>query len=111
MAIEVLSAKERNIVLQCMKATAAHIENWEMHTRLGLEASDLQQVITRWPNLDDRDERSIDFLAINNCMNEVCHGFPIGQTEWNNWFDAPMNDVEATYRKWIALTGTSGGIR
>jgi len=49
MAIDRLSAKEQDIVLQCMKAAAAHVDDWEKHTRLGLEANDLQIEIARWP--------------------------------------------------------------
>jgi hypothetical protein len=70
MGIESLSAKEQDIVLRCMKATSAHLDDWEKHSRLGLEADDLQQVIARWPNIDDRDENGNDFLAIaprSNC--------------------------------------------
>ena len=51
-----------------MRATDAHIDNWEKHARLGLEANDLQQEIVRWPNIDDCDESGIGFLAINNCI-------------------------------------------
>ena len=111
MAIESLSAKEQYIVLQCMKATAAHVDDWEKHSRLGIEADDLQQVIARWPSIDDRDEASAGFLAINNCMNEVCNGFQIASVEWSSWFDTPMSEIESTYRKWLLLKGTSGGIR
>ena len=77
MAIEGLSAKERDVVLRCLKASAALIDDREKHSRLGLRADDLRQLITRWPDINDHDERGDDFLAINNCMNEVCHGFPI----------------------------------
>ena len=101
----------RDIVLRCMKATSAHLDDWEKHSRLGLEADDLQQVIARWPNIDDRDENGNDFLAINNCMNEVCNGFQIASVEWSSWFDTPMSEIESTYRKWLLLKGTSGGIR
>jgi hypothetical protein len=38
MAIENLSAREQHIILQCMKATAAEIDDWEKHSRLGIEA-------------------------------------------------------------------------
>ena len=110
LGIESLSAKEQDIVLRCMKATSAHVNDWEKHSRLGLEADDLHQVIARWPNLDDRDENGNDFLAINNCMNEVCNGFQIASVEWSSWFDTPMSEIESTYRKWLLLKGTSGGI-
>jgi hypothetical protein len=111
MAIDGLSAKEQDIVLRCMRATAAYVDDWEKHPRLGLEADDLQEVIARWPNIDDRDEGGNDFLAMNNCMNEVCHGFPIESAEWSNWFNTPMSDVQSTYRKWLASKGASGGVR
>jgi hypothetical protein len=48
--IKSLSAKEQEIVPRCMKA------------------DDLQQEIARWPNIDDRDESSDGFLAINNSL-------------------------------------------
>jgi hypothetical protein len=110
MGIERLSAKEQDIVLRCMRATAAHVDDWEKHARLGLEANDLQREIVRWPNIDDCDESGNGFLAINNCMNEVCHGFSIAPEEWSRWFDTPMSEIVSAYRKWQALTGTHGGI-
>ena len=58
-----------------MKATAAHTNDAEKHSRLGLQADGLRQVIARWPNINDHDEGGNDFLAINNCTNEVCCGF------------------------------------
>ena len=94
-----------------MKATAAHVDDWEKHARLGLEGNDLEQEIARWPNIDDCDESGNGFLAINSCMNEVCNGFRIATEEWSHWFDAPMSEIETTYRKWSALKGTQGGIR
>jgi len=33
-------------------------------------------------DIDDRDQTGSGFLAINNCMNEVCHGFRIAVSEW-----------------------------
>jgi hypothetical protein len=111
MEIKRLSAKEQDIVLRCMRATAANVDDLEKHARLGLEANDLQQEISRWPNIDDCDESGNGFLAINNCMNEVCYGFRIAPEEWSSWFDTPMSEIASAYRTWQALTGTHGGIR
>jgi hypothetical protein len=111
MAIESLSTKERYVVLQCMRATAAHVDDWEKHSRLGIGADELQQAIARWPSIDDRDEASVGFLAINNSMNEVCHGFQLPSVEWSTWFDTTIDEVESTYRKWLALKQAHGGIR
>ncbi len=111
MAFQKLSAKEQKLVLQCIRATAAHVAESELHARVGLEPEELQQVITEWPNIDDADEGGDGFLAINNCLNEVCHGFKIASSDWANWFDSPEADVKAVYQRWLALRGVSGAIR
>lgn len=94
-----------------MRAAAAYIDDWEKHPRLGLEADELQRQIDVWPQIDDRDEAGGGFLVINNSMNEVCHGFQIEASDWNNWFDTPIEEIVSAYRNWLALTGTSSGIR
>ena len=106
-----LTAKEQGVVLQCMKATAAHIEDWEKHTRLGLKPKELQSVIAKWPHIDDSKEDSDGFLAINNCLNEVCHGFRVAPEDWNRWFDLPEPEIKDVYQKWLRLRGLRGGIR
>jgi len=111
MAFKEMSAEEQRIVLACMKAASAYIDDWEKHSRLGLEPCELEQVIAKWPSIDDADESGSGFLAISNCLNEVCRGFRIAPEDWSRWFDMPMSTVEATYHKWLKLKGFSGGIR
>lgn len=111
MGIKQLSAKEQDIVLRSMRATAVHVDDSEKHSRLGLEADELAREIALWPNIDDSEESLSGFLAINNSLNEVCHGFRLEPEEWNRWFDVSKSEVKSTYKKWLALKGTSGGIR
>ena len=111
MAFEMLPAKDQEIALRCMKATAAHIEDWEKHTRLGLEPAELNSVIDQWPNIDDASNTGNGFLAVNNCLNEVCQGFQIESDEWNKWFDTPMADIKRTYETWLSLGELPGGLR
>ena len=112
MAFEKLSAKDQKIVLRCMRATAAHVEDREKHSRLGLGPDELNVVIEQWPTIDDADESGNGFLAINNCLNEVCHGFRIDPKEWSNWFDTSEAEIESTYKRWLSLRElSSGGIR
>src|SRR2546425_5843502 len=111
MAFEKLSAKDQEIVLRCMKATAAHVGDSEKHTRLGLESDELKVIIRQWPKIDDSDESGNGFLAINNCLNEVCHELRIAPDEWINWFETSKADIKSTYRAWLSLRGLSGGIR
>jgi hypothetical protein len=112
MAFEKLSAKDQEIELRCMRATVAHVEDWEKHSRLGLGSGELKVIIDQWPAIDDADESGNGFLAINNCLNEVCHGFRIEPNEWSNWFDTSEVEIKSTYKRWLSLRGlSSGGIR
>ena len=88
-----------------------YVADSEQHARVGVEPEELQHIIGEWPNIDDTDEDSAGFLAINGCMNEVCHGFHIASEDWSTWFDTPKAEIKATYEKWLALKEISGGIR
>lgn len=109
MGFERLSAREQDIVLRCMKAVAVHIDDWEKHARLGLEADELQKEIARWPNIDYAVDNG--FLAINNCLNEICYGLRLSSKEWRRWCDAPIDEIELTYRKWLKLKEAHGEVR
>ena len=112
MAFEKLSARDQEIVLRRMRATAGHVEDWEKHSRLGLRSDELKLIIDQWPTIDDADENGNGFLAINNCLNEVCHGFRIEPDEWSNWFDTSEAEIKSTYKTWLLFRGLSnGGIR
>ena len=97
-----------------MKAIANRplIEEWEFHTRLGILRPTLKRIISAWPDIDDSSDGSDEFLAINNCLNEICHGIDIPPTEWRDWFLQSREEVKKTYGKWLRLGGHSaGGIR
>src|SRR6266478_180229 len=107
MVIERLSSDDQESILQCMRAIAdgPYVENWEIHTRLGITRETLKQVISLWPDIEDdpgdRENCSVGFLAINNCMNEVCNGIRIPQEEWGDWFTRARSEVADSYRKWL----------
>jgi hypothetical protein len=56
MAIEQLTEDEQAVVLGCLKAATAYIDDLEKHTRLGIEPEVLKRIIERWPAVDDRDQ-------------------------------------------------------
>jgi len=109
MAMEKLSLRDQKIIVQCMSAVSLLIDEWETHSRLGISRDRLQTLIAEWPNLDDRIEDSDEFLAVNNCLNEVCNGLSID--EWFNLVDASPDEVREAYKNWLALQNTRGGIR
>jgi hypothetical protein len=118
MVIEKLSSEDQESILQCMRAIAdgPYIDDWEMHTRLGITRETLKQIISLWPKIEDdyegRDKCSDGFLAINNCMNEVCNGVHIPPQEWENWFKRTRSEVLQSYHNWLRLGGIPlAGIR
>jgi hypothetical protein len=104
-AFEELSPKEQRIVLQCMKVITetSLIEDAEFQTRLGLSKQELHEVVAAWPRLDNSGDASIMSLAINNCLNEVCHGVYINGNTWRHYFDVSLRDVEQVYDRWLNL--------
>ncbi len=105
MAFKELLPGEQQIVLQCMKAIADghEIGGWEFQTRLGIVRPALKQIISLWPEIDDSSENSDGFLAVNNCLNEVCHGVHWTDTEWRTRFTQPKEEVKKAFQNWLRL--------
>jgi hypothetical protein len=77
---------------------------------MGVSEAEARQVLELWPEVDDVADESTAVLAINNAMNEVCHGVHI--SDWDRWFTAPRADVEGAYARWARDRGwTTTGIR
>lgn len=113
MAFKLRSKSHEQAILQCMKfiAESSCIEDWEFQTRLGISRETLKRIISAYPAIDDS-ENSAGFLAINNCLNEVCHGVAISPTDWDVWFSQPMAKITEAYRSWLKdHVSPSGGIR
>ena len=113
MALKDLSAPEQQIVLQCMRAIAEgnEIDDPEFHSRLGITREILGRIIASWPEIDDQIVDSDEFLAVNNCLNEVCHGIRLTSDEWARQFTVPRESVKQAYSHWLRLGGWTGGIR
>jgi hypothetical protein len=105
MALKQLSPREQLIVLQCMQAIADGdaIEDWEFQTRLGIARPVLRKIISSWPEIEDSAENSDEFLAVNNCLNEACHGVDWAESEWQTWFAEPKDVIKRTYENWLRL--------
>ncbi len=97
-----------------MKAilTGSLLDEVEFHARLGLDPEELRAVIDSWPHCDEADDDSIGTLAINNCLNEMCHGLRFSDGEWERLVRLPRSEVSRVYRAWTLSRGASHtGIR
>ncbi|MFN3651841.1 MAG: hypothetical protein ACK47B_19890 [Armatimonadota bacterium] len=86
-------------------ARGPELEEWEFHTRMGIYRPELEDALSRWPELSDADRDSPDFLAVNNSLNEVCHGLPISDEQWREWFTVEPEIVAGAYRRWALSVG------
>ena len=114
MALRELTQKEQDLVLQSLRMIehCHEIQDREFHTRLGITRPALRRVISQWPEIDNGMQGSDEFLAINNCMNEVCNGIRLTPQEWAVWFTESRDVVRQAYENWLRLRGhTTGGIR
>ena len=113
MSLAKLSDKEKQIIFQSMNAILrGRFLEGEFQTRLGIELEELEQIAAAYPNVDDLDDDSHAALAINNCLNEVCHGIRFSDQDWSQWFGVGRSEVQDVYRKWAVLRGwSSTGIR
>jgi hypothetical protein len=109
-----LSYDERRAVWECMTAIfhGSFIGDFEFDARLAIDRPTFQAIMEDYPNLDDTDDDGPVAIAINNSINEICHGVRIGESEWKNWFGFSRDELNDVYRKWAHLRGwNSGGIR
>lgn len=113
MSLAKLSDSERQIIFQCLNTILkGRLLEGGFHTRLGIEPEELEQIVTAYPDVDDSDDNSNAAIAINNCLNEVCHGISFSNREWSQWFIVSKPQIVEVYRKWAVLRGWSyTGIR
>ena len=100
MALTDLDAREREVVLECLRAacTGPFFPDWEFQTLFGLERGDIQAVVDAWPDLDEtKDNVSI---AINNSMVNLL-GYPHGlDKDWPRYISVSPVEVRRVFEKW-----------
>jgi adenosyl cobinamide kinase/adenosyl cobinamide phosphate guanylyltransferase len=111
MSLRDLPDADQVVVRQCLIAVATgnFIDDREMQTRMGVHRDKLLSILQRWPDIDDALENSDDAIAINNCLNEICHGIEIPAAEWSTWFNTPRGDIQRVFEKWRPGHGCKAG--
>jgi hypothetical protein len=114
MTLRDLSIAEQELVRQCVAAVAdgPFIDDQEFATRVGLPRATIRALLHNWSNVDDSLDDSDACLALNNCLNEMCHGIEITPTEWAARVTVPRDQIKDVYRRWAQSRGWSTtGIR
>ncbi|MCI0616023.1 hypothetical protein L0244_23820 [bacterium] len=107
MSIKNLSNEDQTIILECMKCIleGPYISDVELPTRLGINRSELKKITECWPDIDDFRSDSSAYLAVNNCLNEVCHGISFSNDDWSVWFKTTRSEVRNIYNRWAKSVG------
>ena len=107
--IAILTESEKSIVRDCiafiLDSGRFDLEG-DCETLIGITEQELRDVFARWPLLSDWEINGKDFLAVNNCLNEVCHGSDSPSKElWSKHFSSPLDEMVRIYRKWANSVG------
>ena len=107
MAFEELTPAEQAAVLECLQAVAdgPFLDDIEFHTLLGHDREALRGLVRSFPTVDDHSDSSPASLLINNCLNLICYGIPVSETQWRTWFTVTQERSQDVYRRWAKLKG------
>jgi hypothetical protein len=112
MTIESLTPETQTVVRRALAfvSTTRQLDE-DFETRLGVDRSVFADILMRWPAVDDRDDGSLNAVAINNALNEVAHGLDLSADEWRQ-LGATRAQVRSAYVEWATSRGWhSNGLR
>jgi len=90
--LETLEPSERDLIAQCLRASAVgpFFPEWEFSTLFGLERAEVRAIADAWPVIADREKTEV---AINNALNNLV-GYPHGgEGVWSKWISAPRTEL------------------
>jgi hypothetical protein len=99
MSLRDLTADERAVVRQCLKAAAdgPFFPDWEFEILFGITRADVRSVQESWP--PDRPDQ-MTRTAINHSLNNLLH-YPHRKNEaWSNLISVSRSEVHRIYQKW-----------
>jgi hypothetical protein len=107
MALKDLSEFDRRVVHQCLMALRGQhlLAEWEFGPRVGVVVEVYDEIVARWPAIDDGSDDSDECLVLNNAMNEICHGIRFEPGEWDRSFTVTRDDVRTVYDRWARSRG------
>ena len=98
MSSDYLSAEETNLIAQCLWAAAngPFFPDWEFHSLIGLERSEVLEVSQEWPSTSDANRQE---LAVDNVLNNLL-GYPVDMKEWPAYISYSRDQVASAFSHW-----------
>ena len=109
---ESLTEHEHEIVLACVNTIldSSLIEDWEFQTRLGFNQGEVRLLLTSSPLIADEVSGDTE-VALNNCLNEICHGVSTDDATLEKRFGLSRTQVKQVYNKWLTRNTRDGDLR
>lgn len=98
--IKTLSAKEQELVRQCIRASVEgpFFPEEEFSTIFGVTRSEAAEVLSQWPKVDESND--VVHMTINNSLNNLL-GYPHGlHDNWSEYIEATGQEIAAVFAKW-----------
>lgn len=92
---------EQGVILDCIQAVLSERFLWkiEFHTRIGLDKTELEEVLSRWPTLASK--RLQDALAVQGCMRDAIND--ISDAMWPLWVRCSKEEALSILNRWSTL--------
>ncbi len=111
MSLAALRDDEKEVVRRAMIATFDYF-TFDFSARLGLEIEEMEELLARWPAIDDSADDSIECLAVNNSLNDLLHGEGISEETAKAKIGVERDEMLKIYKKWATARGwNSTGVR
>ena len=112
MTLSALTPEEREVVERAVAAMLSFAEGdhgelsgSDFQTRLGLTQAEFRYILDNWAKADDSDDQSDVCLAINNSLNELCHGLHVDDSHRRMLTGADLEELRRIYFKWAKARG------
>jgi hypothetical protein len=96
-----LSDAETDLIGQCLKAAVdgPFFPDWEFHSLVGLERSEVAEVSDEWPSTSDGARQRV---AVGNVLNNLL-GYPVDHEEqWSVFISYGRDEVTSAFSLWRA---------
>src|SRR5262245_58449406 len=100
-----LDGEDQGQIRRCLEFVISSPElEGEFTTRIGADASEVSQMLARWPEPLAAPDASIETVAINNALNEVVHGLHVSAADERS-LGASRGAIQALYFRWAQSRG------
>ena len=107
MTSQQLDGEDQRLIRRCLEfvISSPDLED-EFGTRIGADASEVTEMLARWPEPLTAPDGSSETVAINNALIEIVHRLHVSTAD-ERWLGASRGAIQALYFRWAVSRGWS----